>query len=91
MMTSTPDAESPALTYVITSVPTLLSFDASEAQTRTKVTDLRHLSDPNFLADWIRNEASRRGQRGDGAGPAFGGLGAMASALFTGLFFGRGK
>ncbi|KAK0609331.1 hypothetical protein B0T17DRAFT_501630 [Bombardia bombarda] len=40
------------LTYMINAVPTLLSFDAQEAQTGTKVTDGRQLSDRRFLEDW---------------------------------------
>ncbi|KAL7621252.1 hypothetical protein AAE478_008569 [Parahypoxylon ruwenzoriense] len=66
------------LTYMITSVPTLLSFDAGEAQTQTKVADARRLADRAFLEEWIRSEAriyiGRRGGEG-GSGPTmFGGL-----------------
>ncbi|KAK3695522.1 hypothetical protein B0T22DRAFT_455521 [Podospora appendiculata] len=60
------------LTYMIHSVPTLLSFDAQEAQTQTKVTDARKLSDPKFLEEWIRNEARRQGNRGAGGGTGLG-------------------
>ncbi|KAK4125078.1 hypothetical protein N657DRAFT_670914 [Parathielavia appendiculata] len=60
------------LTYMINSVPTLLSFDAGEAQVQTKVTDARRLSDRKFLEEWIRHEARRRGNRGAG-GPGSGG------------------
>ncbi|KAL2180752.1 uncharacterized protein P884DRAFT_296481 [Thermothelomyces heterothallicus CBS 202.75] len=59
------------LTYMINSVPTLLSFDAGEAQVRTKVSDGRKLADRNFLEEWIRNEARRHGSRG-GGGPSGG-------------------
>lgn len=66
------------MTYMITSVPTLLSFDAQEAQVQTKVHDARKLSDRKFLEEWIRNEARRHGDRGggggSGAGGSFGGL-----------------
>jgi len=54
------------LTYMINSVPTLLSFDAQEAQTQTKVTDGKLLANRKFLEDWIRNEARRHGNRGGG-------------------------
>ncbi|KAL2131992.1 hypothetical protein VTI74DRAFT_4324 [Chaetomium olivicolor] len=59
------------LTYMINSVPTLLSFDAGEAQAKTKVTDGRQLADRKFLEEWIRNEARRHGNRG-GSGPSGG-------------------
>ena len=65
------------MTYMITSIPTLLSFDAQEAQVQTKVQDARKLSDRQFLEDWIRNEARRQGNRGgggDAGGGTFGGL-----------------
>lgn len=56
------------LTYMINSIPTLLSFDAQEAQVETKITDGRKLSDRKFLEEWIRAEAKRHGNRG-GGGP----------------------
>ncbi|WAO86782.1 Thioredoxin domain-containing protein [Fusarium falciforme] len=66
-----------AMTYMITSIPTLLSFDGGEAQTATKLADARKLSDKEFLKEWIRTEAKRHGGRGGGGGgasSAFGGL-----------------
>ncbi|KAI0838109.1 hypothetical protein F5Y06DRAFT_269967 [Hypoxylon sp. FL0890] len=61
--------------YMITSIPTLLSFDAGEAQVRTKITDGRRMADRSFMEDWIRNEARRHGDRGGGGGPVIlGGL-----------------
>ncbi|WYZ45624.1 hypothetical protein EsH8_VIII_000940 [Colletotrichum jinshuiense] len=64
------------MTYMITSIPTLLSFDNQEAQIQTKVHDARKLADRAFLEEWIRNEARRHGQRGGGGGTGgvFGGL-----------------
>lgn len=59
------------LTYMINSIPTLLSFDAGEAQVQTKVSDGRKLADRQFLEEWIRNEAKRQGNRG-GGGPSGG-------------------
>lgn len=60
--------------YMITSIPTLLSFDAQEAQTQTKVVDARKLADRRFLEEWLRNEARRHGGRGGGGGSLLGGL-----------------
>lgn len=67
------------LTYMINSIPTLLSFDAGEAQVQTKITDARQLADRKFLEEWIRNEARRHGNRG-GGGPGAG------ASLFGSLF-----
>ncbi|RDW64252.1 hypothetical protein BP5796_10754 [Coleophoma crateriformis] len=71
------------MTYMITSMPTLLSFDRGEPQTDTKVTDPRKLKDREWLKEWIRTEARRRGGGGGGASPAKG--------LFGGLFGGDSK
>ncbi|GKT45946.1 thioredoxin domain-containing protein [Colletotrichum spaethianum] len=64
------------MTYMITSIPTLLSFDNQEAQIQTKVHDAKKLTDRAFLEEWIRTEARRHGQRGGGGGSGgvFGGL-----------------
>jgi hypothetical protein len=70
------------LTYMINSVPTLLSFDAQEAQTQTRVTDGRLLSDRRYLEDWIRTEARRHGNRGGGSGSGGGSAGSVFGALF---------
>ena len=72
-------ADGTAMTYMITSIPTLLSFDAGEAQVQTKVMDARKLADRAFLEEWIRTEARRHGDRG-GGGP--GGLGGLLGGLF---------
>ncbi|XEV03905.1 hypothetical protein FSHL1_009192 [Fusarium sambucinum] len=71
-----------AMTYMITSIPTLLSFDGGEAQTATKLSDARKLADRDFLKEWIRTEARRHGGRGGGGGGGGGG----GSSLFGGLF-----
>ncbi|KAK3365101.1 hypothetical protein B0T24DRAFT_724019 [Lasiosphaeria ovina] len=73
------------LTYMINSIPTLLSFDAQEAQTQTKVADGRQLSDRKFLEEWIRNEARRHGNRGGGDG------GGRSPLGFLGGLFGKPK
>lgn len=69
------------LTYMISSAPTLMSFDAGEAQVETKVADGR-LKDRRFLEEWIRTEARRHGGRGGGGG----GGGAGGGSVFGGLF-----
>jgi thiol-disulfide isomerase/thioredoxin len=66
-----------AMTYMITSMPTLLSFDRGEAQTGTKVTDSKLMRDREWLWEWIRTEARRGGNGGAGlnaGGGLFGGL-----------------
>ncbi|KAG9233669.1 hypothetical protein BJ875DRAFT_484893 [Amylocarpus encephaloides] len=61
--------------YMITSMPTLFSFDRGEAQTQTRVTDPRKMKDPEFMRAWIRTEARRRGTGGGGSATGFlGGL-----------------
>ncbi|CAI6094044.1 hypothetical protein V2G26_016819 [Clonostachys chloroleuca] len=74
-----PDAQSLAMTYMITSIPTLLAFDARRGEPirATRVTDGRSLADRQFLTDWIIREAARRHSSGGGAGgsgSSFGGL-----------------
>ncbi|KAG4419240.1 hypothetical protein IFR04_007652 [Cadophora malorum] len=62
-------------TYMITSMPTLLSFDRGEAQVGTKITNPKEMKDIEGLKEWIRREARRGGTGGDGGGPGlFGGL-----------------
>ncbi|CAG8972108.1 hypothetical protein HYALB_00011240 [Hymenoscyphus albidus] len=69
------------MTYMITSMPTLLSFDRGEAQTDTKLVDPRKLRDTAFMKEWIRNEARRRG-----GGSGGNGVPASGAGLFGGLF-----
>ncbi|KAK4200266.1 hypothetical protein QBC40DRAFT_280221 [Triangularia verruculosa] len=65
-----PDVMSAGLgmTYTINALPTLLSFDAQEAQVETKITDARKMANRQFLEEWIRTEARRQGNRGGGGG-----------------------
>ncbi|TAQ85223.1 hypothetical protein B7494_g6460 [Chlorociboria aeruginascens] len=56
------------MTYMITSMPTLLSFDRGEAQTETKVTDPKYMKDREWLKEWICTEARRKGNGGGGGG-----------------------
>jgi len=65
------------MTYMITSMPTLLCFDRGEAQTGTKITDPKLMKDREWLKEWIRVEAMRRGD---------GGAGGKGGGLFGGLF-----
>lgn len=67
--------------YMITSMPTLLSFDRGEAQIQTKLMDPSRMKDTEYMKEWIRTEARRRGDGGGGEGGGFGG-----SGLFGGLF-----
>jgi thiol-disulfide isomerase/thioredoxin len=61
--------------YMITSMPTLLSFDRGEAMTDTKVVDAGKLRSEEWLRAWIANEARRKGSGGGGGGlGVFGGL-----------------
>jgi len=63
------------MTYMITSMPTLLGFDRGEAQTETKVVDARKMGDREWMKEWIRTEARRQGMGGGGGGTGlFGGL-----------------
>lgn len=71
-------------TYMIRSVPTLLSFDAGEAQAETQVRDAKLLADRRFLEEWIKNEARRRGNRGGGGPPG-------GPSLLGGLFGNWGR
>jgi len=65
------------LRYMITKIPTLLSFNRSEAQSRVMG---KQLVDKQFLKDWIENEAKRRGDGGSGDSWASNG------GLFGGMF-----
>jgi thiol-disulfide isomerase/thioredoxin len=67
------------MAYLITSIPTLLSFDRGEAQLQTKVTDPKKMTDREWLKEWIRTEARRKGGGGGGGGSGLFGL-------FGGLF-----
>ena len=67
-----------ASTYMITSMPTLLSFDRGEAQTWTKVTDPKLMKDREWLKEWIKTEAGRGGDGGAGLN--------AGSGLFGGLW-----
>ncbi|KZF23316.1 hypothetical protein L228DRAFT_108164 [Xylona heveae TC161] len=61
-----------AMRYMITSLPTLLSFSREEAQMETRVTALKDLKRPDFLREWLEAEARRGGAGGSGGGGPFG-------------------
>lgn len=71
------------MTYLVTSMPTLLSFDRGEPQDRTRVVDLKQLADRDFLTAWIEREAVRRGTGGAG------GDGLLGNSRLLGGLFGR--
>lgn len=63
--------------YMITSLPTLISFNRGEVIMDSKVTDPKQLRDERWLREWIEKEARRRGGGtggGGGGGGLFGGL-----------------
>jgi thiol-disulfide isomerase/thioredoxin len=61
--------------YMITSIPSLFSFDAQDVRSHTKVVDAKKLTDRLFLEEWIRNEARQYGNRSGGDNARlFGGL-----------------
>jgi hypothetical protein len=66
--------------YMITAMPTLLSFDRGEVMGETRVTDPKLMKNEEWLKEWIRTEARRKGNGGGGDG----------AGLFGGLF-GLGK
>jgi hypothetical protein len=68
--------------YMITKIPTLLSFDRGEPQGETRVTDGKKMVDKQFLKEWIETEAKRHGSGGAGGG-------SFGSGLLGGLFGGR--
>jgi hypothetical protein len=66
--------------YMITAMPTLLSFDRGEAMTQTKLMDPSKMRDTEFMKEWIRTEARRQGDGSGGSG--FGGGGGLFGGLF---------
>lgn len=70
-----PDIGEVAGRFVVTSVPTLVSFSAGEMQGATRVTDVAKLKDARFLREWIEAESRRGGGGGAGGSKSiFGGL-----------------
>lgn len=51
-------------TYVISSVPTIMSFDATGARLSTRLVDPAKMTDEEFLERWIREEARSVGGGG---------------------------
>ncbi|KAH6671850.1 hypothetical protein B0J14DRAFT_484097 [Halenospora varia] len=67
------------LTYMITSMPTLLSIDRGEPRINTRIVDPKKMTNKDFMREWIRTEA-RNGGSGGGGGVPFG------PGMFGGLF-----
>ncbi|KAG9241681.1 hypothetical protein BJ878DRAFT_519421 [Calycina marina] len=74
-----------AMTYMITSMPTLLAFDRGEAQLETREGGVKRMAQSEWLEAWIRREASRRGEGGGG------GWFGEGKSVFGGLFGGLKK
>jgi thiol-disulfide isomerase/thioredoxin len=67
--------------YMITSMPTLLTFDRGEVMEQSRTMDVSKMKDKEWLKEWIQREARRRGE-----GTGGGGGGGVGSGLFGGLF-----
>ena len=67
--------------YMITSMPTLLTFDRGEVRDQSRTTDVSNMKDRGWLKAWIEIEARRRGE-----GTGGGGGGEIGSGFFGGLF-----
>jgi hypothetical protein len=65
--------------YMITSMPTLLTFDRGEVVQDSRTVDVNRMKDKEWLKEWIERESKRRGT-GTGGGGSIGG------GLFGGLF-----
>jgi len=61
---------------MITSMPTLLTFDRGEIIEHSRTMDVSKIKDKEWLKEWIQREARRRGE----------GTGGIGSGLFGGLF-----
>lgn len=60
--------------YMITSIPTLLSFDRRRSEVLGREVDVRKMADERWLEEWIRGEAARDGGGSGGGGGILGGL-----------------
>lgn len=60
--------------YMITSIPTLLSFDRRRTEVVNREVDVRKMADERWLEEWIKAEAARDGGGQGGSGSLFGGL-----------------
>jgi len=59
---------------MITSIPTLLSFDRRRSEVLGREVDVRKMADERWLEEWIRGEAARDGGGTGGGGGILGGL-----------------
>lgn len=60
--------------YMISSLPTLVTFDRGEVVIESKVVDAAKLKSEQFLRGWIEREAARKGEGSSGGGGFFGGM-----------------
>jgi hypothetical protein len=75
-------------TYMITSLPTLATFDRGELVRESVVTDVRMMADRAWLRRHVEKEAGRKGEGsgGDGWGGGAGTVAERAGSVFGGLF-----
>ena len=69
-----PDIGDLAQRYMITGIPTLLSFSRQEAQLRTRLTDVNVMRDKAALRQWLEEEAGRGATGGKGGSSSLGAL-----------------
>jgi thiol-disulfide isomerase/thioredoxin len=68
--------------YMITSMPTLLTFDRGEVMEESRAMDVSKMKDMEWLKRWIEKEAMRTGEGTGGSGSG----GGIGNGLFGGLF-----
>ena len=69
-----PDIGELAQRYMITGIPTLLSFSRQEAQLRTRLTNVNVMRDKAALRQWLEEEAGRGVGGGKGGSSSLGAL-----------------
>lgn len=69
--------------YMITSLPTLVSFDRGEEMMDTRTVDVTKMKSEAWLKEWIEREARRKGE---GTSGGVGIEGSIGGGLFGGLF-----
>lgn len=69
-----PDIGELAQRYMITGIPTLLSFSRQEAQLQTRLTNVNEMRDKAALRQWLEEEAGRGAAGGKGGSSSLGAL-----------------